>query len=288
MTTPTRSRRPIEDSFRRLKERTQEGLFLHSVELKIDRSWIGRRLLAAVLFTYQDLGRPGRHWSKIRDYLVHLNDENLSFQLGYLQLEFGMVKESIATFQELLDRALLRDATVDPLLISNLIDALNGAGEYSDAIHVFENVLPKIPLSGPKDTIHYNAANSFYGEERFTEAARCYRIALCIRTSNRCHILHNLGNCYSEMGDEASALEWYKHALDEATTDSERGVEEYAIGRSSAELGRRGDALAYYRRAADRGHTRAAQKIAQMSLRCRDVRTDAMHTARRKPRLPGG
>ncbi len=238
---------------------------MQSMKLRIDRSWMGRRLLVAVLFTYENLGRPGRLWSRIQDYLLDLNDENLYFQLGYLQLKFGMIGESIAVFRELLDRAILRDATVDPLLISNLVDALNIADEYHEAIHVFENIMPMIDLSGSTDTIHYNAGNSYYGEARYKEAARCYQTALGLRTSNTCHILHNLGNCYSEMGDETSALELYKRALGEAMTDAEKGMEEYAIGSASAELGRHADALAYYMRAADRGHVKAAERIAEMS-----------------------
>lgn len=236
----------VEHALRALKERVQEALFLQSVALRIDRSRMGRRLLAALLFTYGDMGRAGRQWSRIRHYVSDLDDDDISFQFGYLQLEFGMIDESITVFRTLLDRAILLDAAVDPGLVSNLMDALNSAERYGEAIAVFEDIVPAIALSGPAGAIHYNAGISYYESGKFAESVRCYQTALRLRTSNTCHILHNLGNCHSELGDEEAALKHYRLALDAAATDAERGMEEYAMGISSAELGRHEDARSYY------------------------------------------
>ena len=253
------------EAFRELKERIQEALFSQSLEFRVDRSWMGRRLLVALLFTYKDLGRPGPLWPQIQAYIADMDDENISFQFGYLQLEFGMIDESIAAFRMLLDRAILREAGVDPMLVSNLIDAFNTAERYSAAIDVFENIVPQIGISGAVDRIHFNAGNSYYAVDRFAEAARCYQTALKIRTSNTCRILHNLGNCYSALGDERGAIEYYKSALRQAATDAEKGMEEYAIGNASAELGNHEEAKVYYIRAAERGHVKAGEKLAEMS-----------------------
>ena len=83
----------VEHALRALKERVQEALFLQSVALRIDRSRMGRRLLAALLFTYGDMGRAGRQWDRLRHYVSDLDDDDISFQFGYLQLEFGMIDE---------------------------------------------------------------------------------------------------------------------------------------------------------------------------------------------------
>lgn len=255
-----------------LKERVWEALFFQSVAWRIDRSRLGRRLLAALLRAYKEAGRPGRQWRRLQRHIDGLGGDDLSFELGYLQLEFGMVDESIAAFRTLLDRAILLGATVDPILISNLIDALNTAERYGDAIEVFESVVPTIGLSGPADVIHYNAGISYYEAGKFTDAVRCYRTALGLRTADTCHILHNLGNCYSALGDEEAALEHYHLALGVAATDADRGMEEYAIGMSSAELGRHEDAKRYYSRAAEHGHRKAGDRLAEWCITGRGTR----------------
>lgn len=195
-----------------------------------------------------------------------LTTMSFSFESGCLRLEFGMTDDSIVAFQRLLDRAILLGATVDPVLISNLIDALNTAERYGAAIEVFESVVPAIGLAGPADAIHYNAGISYYEAGKFTDAVRCYQTALGLRSTDTCHILHNLGNCYSALGDEKAALNQYRLALGVAATDAERSMEEYAMGLSSAELGRHEDAKRYYSRAAGRGHEKARERLTEMRI----------------------
>lgn len=249
-----------------LKERVQEALFLQAVAWRVDRSRMGGRLARALLRTYKAIGRPGRQWRRLQRYVDDLGDDELSFELSCLQLEFGMTGDSIVAFQRLLDRAILLGATVDPALISNLIDALNTAERYGDAIEVFESVVPAVGLAGSADAIHYNAGISYYETGRFTDAVRCYQTALGLRSTDTCHILHNLGNCYSALGDEKAALNQYRLALGVAATDAERSMEEYAMGISSAELGRHEDAKRYYSRAADRGHEKARERLTEMRI----------------------
>lgn len=254
-----------------LKERVQEATFFQCVAWRVDRSRMGRRLLVALMRTYKNAGRPGRQWRRLQRYIDALGDDELSFESGYLQLQFGMTDDSIVAFQRLLDRAILLGAAVDPALISNLIDALNTAERYGDAIAVFESVVPAVGLAGPADAIHYNAGISYYEAGKFTDAVRCYQTALGLRSTDTCHILHNLGNCYSALGDEKAALEQYRLALDVAATDEEKSMEEYAIGISSTELGRHEDAKRYYSRAAGRGHGKARERLTEMRIHGRGM-----------------
>ncbi len=217
------------------------------------------------MFTYEHNGRPGKMWNRFQEYLRVRDDENLSFQLGYLQVKFGMLEESVSTYRLLLDRGILRGATIDQMLVANLIDSLNRLERYGDAIDVFENTLPTVHLSGRMDNVYYNTGNSYLGKERLLDAIQCYKNAMRLRTTNSCNILHNLGNCYFMLKDARAALECYRKALEVAGTDEEKGMEEYAMGATSFMLGCYDAAREYYNRAAERGHSGAAQRIADMS-----------------------
>ena len=185
--------------------------------------------------------------------------------MGYLLAEFGMTAESVSVYRSLLDRGILRAATIDEILVGNLIDALNRVDQHTNAIELFENSLPSISVTGPMGHIYFNAGNSYLKAERFQDAISCYRTSLKTTTANPCQALHNLGNCYFGLRDYGNALKYYTLALPEATTDGDKGIEEYAIGSALSELGRYDEAEAYFGRAAERGHEYARLRIDDMS-----------------------
>jgi tetratricopeptide (TPR) repeat protein len=215
------------------------------------------------LFTYKDLGRPGPLWNILDSYLELLEDEDLSFEFGFLQIEFGLIDEGIGNFRALFDRAILRDG-VDALLVSNLIEALNRGGLNQESIEVFETLLPKIHVSGQAPALYSNAGNSYLGVERYVDAVKCYERSLSMRDENRCRVLHNLGNCYYGMHDDEKAIKCYTMALEEATTTIEKRMEEYALGNAYFAVGREEEARAFYVRAADRGHLKARDRIREL------------------------
>ncbi len=255
-----------------LKEWFQEHLFLAMSALGIARSWIGRRLLVALLFTYKDAGRPGRIWRRIVDHLHTLDDYDLMFQLGYLQLEFGQLDSSIKTCEELLDRDLLRGYPPEARLVANLIEALNQSEDCHRAIGIFES-LSNTDLSEPTGILQFNVGNSYLDAGRLEEAVRCYQTALCMRdadggiigNANECHILHNLGNCYYRMDDSGKALKSYRDALEHAVTSLELGMEELAIGDAYFTMDRHDEAKIHYTRAGEHGHGKAKQRLADVA-----------------------
>ena len=231
------------------------------MKFRIDRTAIGRKLLVALLFTYKDLGRPGRSWNHVQTYIAELDDYDLTFQLGFLQMEFGLVESSACTFRSLLDRCILLDAPIEPALVAHLVEALNRGGRPDSAIDVVENAIDISALAGPKDSLQFNLGNSYFDVNRLADAIRCYETALSMREENTGHILHNLGDCYYRMQEDEIALKYYKLALDRADK-SDVAFEERAVGDAYFAMDRHDEAKSYYRRAADHGDAEAEDRLA--------------------------
>ena len=246
---------------RELQEKIQEALFRSSTKFKIDRTSIGHKLLVALLFTYKDLGRPGRIWNYVQTYIAELDDYDLTFQLGYLQREFGLLESCVRTFRSLLDRCILLDTPIEPALVAHLVEALNRDGRPDSAIDVVENAIDISALAGPTDSLHFNLGNSYLDVNRLTDAIRCYETALSMRQENTGHILHNLGECYYRLQEDEKALKYYRMALERADK-SDVAFEERAVGDAYFAMDRHDEAKSYYRRAADHGDAEAEDRLA--------------------------
>lgn len=234
------------------------------------RSRSGYRLVEILLASYWKENRPGKAWRFLGEHITALDDRELTFKLAHLQMIFGMVDQSIDTFQEMLDGCILRRSDIEAPLVANLIESLNRKERYQRAVSVYES-LENVELAAPTDSLHYNAGNSYLAADRPEDALRCYEEALNMREQNAAYgdvrhsyILHNLGNCHYKMQADDMAIGYYRSALNHALTPAEIAFEECAIGDAHFAQGRRDKALRYYRLAADHGDAEAGRRLAEI------------------------
>ena len=259
-------------AFRSLNERIQELTFSGLKVVGLASSRVGYKIVVLLLYEYKKAGRPGKIWDRISDHIVSLNNGDIMFQLGYLQMEFGMLDRSIATFRALLDRDMVLAVTIDANVVANLVEALNRSDNCPAAIEIFEG-MSGADLSDTTDLLYFNAGNSYRAENRYPSALKCYNKALemaDVRDVKEGHILHNIGDCYYGMNEDATALKYYKMALRNAETPFELGMENCAIGNAYFALGRHHEATAFYRCAVAHGHSDAARRMADVADDLRD------------------
>lgn len=253
-----------------LRITVQERLFIGMKRAGMARSRSGYRLAEALLASYRKENRPGKAWRVLSEHIAALDDRELTFKLAHLQMIFGMVDQSIDTFQEMLDGCILRRSDIEAPLVANLIESLNRKERYQRAVSVYES-LENVELSEPTDSLHYNAGNSYLAADRPDDALRCYEKALEENAAygdvNRSYILHNLGNCHYRMQADDTAIGYYGSALNYALTPAEMAFEECAIGDAHFAQGRRDKALHYYRLAADHGDAEAGRRLAEIGGR---------------------
>lgn len=254
-----------------LRITVQERLFIGMKRAGLARSRSGYNLVEVLLASYRKENRPGKAWRVLSEHIAALEDRDLTFKLAHLQMVFGMIDQSIDTFQEMLNRCTLRQSDIEAPLVANLIESLNRKGRYQRAISVYESLDENVELSEPTDSLHYNAGNSYLAADRPEDALRCYEEALNMREQNAAYgdvrhsyILHNLGNCYYKIQEDDTAIRYYTSALNCALTHEEIAFEECAIGDAHFAQGRRDKALHYYRLAADHGDAEARRRLAEI------------------------
>ena len=243
------------------KERALEMLLQVFLKLGMERLSIVRRLSISLLVEYENLERIGKMSETLYELFVRLDDGPLIVQVGYLQLKLGLLDDSIDTLTNLLSRAIIRGHEVESMVISNLIESYVKKNATDEAIEVFEKVLPQLDIVGPRGKLYYNIGNAYSDRDRFSEATRCYEMALREPNANRLYVLHNLGYCFFKLGKADIALDYYQMALSVATSRSELAMEEYAISNVYLTLGCSNEARSFLFRAAEHGHFKAQQKV---------------------------
>jgi tetratricopeptide (TPR) repeat protein len=170
-----------------------------------------------------------------------LGEAKMLFQEAEIAYGEGDYAKAVALYKQAYSRS------NKPDLIFNIAQACRKGGQYADAKYWYRQYLEKVPGSPHKAVVEEliekmkekvddppDLASEDDAREKFEQAERLYKIKMYSEAADlyvdvyydpavafaRGEMAFNLGQCMRQTGNTASAVEWYKKALEQLPEDS--------------------------------------------------------------------